>query len=193
MENLDKQIKKQSINFGLVLGVISLTLSILTYYLIINSTSSMVFIIAGPIILSFIIPIVLVVLLCLDFRKKIGGFWVFKQAVTGFFIMFLIAFAIKTVGNDLIFAKFIEPNMFQKTQSAMMEATVSMLEKSGAEQTVIDDKKQEIEKQLNEQKTIGTGKIILDYGISILFIFVLALIFGAIFKKNPILIADEEN
>ena len=111
MENLDKQIKKQSIYFGLVLGVISLALSILTFYLIISSTSSLIFIIAGPILLSFIIPIVLVVLLCLDFRKKIGGFWVFKQAVTGIFIMFFIAFAIQTIGKDLIFAKFIEPKV----------------------------------------------------------------------------------
>jgi hypothetical protein len=189
METLEQKIRKASLNSGLILGLIFLVLGICTFYLI-TSLTSMWAILVVPICFSIIIPIVLVVLFCMDIRKKIGGFWTFKQAATGIFIMFFAAYIVQSVGRDLIFAKFIEPNMVEKTQQATINATTAMLEKSGAEQSQIDTKIATIQKQFDDQKNITVGKQIQSIGISIIFIFVCALIFGAIFKKDPPLYAE---
>jgi len=190
MEDLQQKIKVNSFKSGLILGIILLVLGILSFYFIVGMATSFLMIIIVPILFSFIIPIVLVVLICFDLRKKIGGYWNFRQATTGIFIMFFVAYLVQYVGKDIIFAKFVEPNMIQKTQDAMMDATSTMMEKAGTEQGQIDEKKAEIQKQFDAQKEVTVGKIIQGIAISIILMFVLALIFGALFKKDPPLFAD---
>jgi len=186
MENLNQQIRKNAITSGLILGLITLVLGIFSFYFITGMTTSFAMIIGAPIIFSIIIPIVMVILFCIDMRKKIGGYWIFKQAVTGIFIMFLVAYAVQTVGMNFIFAKVIEPNMVQKTQDAMTNATTAMLEKTGADQATIDSKIADVQKQFDSQKNVSIAKTIEGIAISIILMFVVALIFAAIFKKDPL-------
>ncbi|MDB4902331.1 MAG: hypothetical protein JWQ63_1612 [Mucilaginibacter sp.] len=190
MENLDQKTRKQSFQYGLILGAILLVLGIFSFYFIIGMTSSFWMVIFAPFIFSIIIPIILVIFFSLDIRKKIGGYWSFKQATTGIFIMFFMAYVVQFIGRDLIFAKLIEPQMVQKTQEAVMNATTAMLEKTGADQAQIDDKKASIQKQFDLQTNITVGKVIQSIAITIILIFVLALIFGAIVKKDTPLFAD---
>jgi hypothetical protein len=190
METLDQKIRKQSFQYGLILGAILLVLGIFSFYFIIGMTSSFWLVIFGPFIFSIILPIIVVVFFCLDIRKKVGGYWSFKQATTGIFIMFFMAYMVQFIGRDMIFAKLIEPNMVQKTQEAVMNATTAMLEKTGADQAQIDDKKASIQKQFDQQTNVTVGKVIQGIAITIILIFVLALIFGAIVKKDPPLFAD---
>ena len=189
MENLEQKIKRESFKSGLVLGGILLALGILTFYFITVLTNSVWLILSGPIIFSVLVPIILVVFLCISIRKRIGGYWSFKQATTGVFIMFIMAYAIQTIGRDLIFAKIIEPDMVVKTQKSVMRATTGMLEKSGADQTHIDAKLDEIQKQFDDEKNVPVSKIVEGIVISVILIFAFALIFGAIFKKDPPLFA----
>jgi hypothetical protein len=186
MENLNQQIRKNALTNGLMLGLITLVLGIFSFYFITGMTTSFAMIIGGPIIFSIIIPIVIVILFCIDMRKKIGGYWTFKQAVTGIFIMFLAAYVIQMVGRDFVFAKFIEPNMIEKTQDAMTKATTAMLEKSGTDQATIDSKVADMQKQFDAQKDVSVAKTIEGIGISLILMFVVALIFAAIFKKDPL-------
>ncbi|MEO6849382.1 MAG: hypothetical protein ABI203_04530, partial [Mucilaginibacter sp.] len=60
------------------------------------------------------------------------------------------------------------------------------LEKSGQDQTTIDNKVAEIQKQFDDQKNVTTGKKIEGIAISIILIFAVALLFAAIFKKEPL-------
>jgi len=192
MEDLQQKIKVSSFKSGLTLGAILLVLGIFSFYFIIRMAASFLLIIIGPIVFSIIIPIVLVIFICFDLRKKIGGYWNFRQATTGIFIMFFVAYIVQYIGKDVVFAKFVEPNMVQKTQDAMMDATTAMMEKAGTDQTQIDEKKAQIQKQFDGQKEITIGKIIQGIIISIILMFVLALIFGALFKKDPPLFADSD-
>jgi hypothetical protein len=184
-EKLDTRIKKQGFEKGILLGVILLALGIFTFYFITGMTQSMWLIIFMPVITSIIIPLFIAVLFSLSLKKAIGGFWNLKQAVTGIFIMFLTSHAISTIGRDIIFAKLVEPQMVEKMATAIVNSTTGMLEKSGAEQSQIDEKMAEIEKKFDEQKNPTWGNIIQGVVISIIMVFVLALIFGAIFKKDP--------
>jgi hypothetical protein len=191
MENLDSAIKKNALNNGLVLGVIMLILGIITFYVMISIESALWLIIVVPIVFSVILPIAIAIYFTIDLRKKVGGFWDFKQATTGIFIMCLVSFAIQTVGRDVLFAKLIEPDMAKKTQDAVVRATTAMMEKSGADQEKIDKQIESTEKQFDSQVNPTPGKVIQGIGTSILFVFILALILAAFFKrKAPYTIED---
>lgn len=195
MENtgIESAIKKNGLISGLLLGGVLFALSIFSFYFITSMTSSFWMIIFGPVIFSVIVPIVVSVFMSLDMRKKIGGFWTFKQATTGIFIMFMVCYLLSS-GLSWVYTKTIEPEMVQKTQTAMVDATTAMLEKSGADQTKIDKQTAEIEKKFEEQKNVSAGKIAQSFAITIILLFVVAVIFGAIFKKDPPLfdVIDEQ-
>jgi len=188
MDDLQKVIRKNSLISGLYLGMVLLVLSIFSFYFITGLVSSQLLIIIVPIFLSVIFPILIVIFLIMNLRKKIGGYWDFKKAVRGIFIMFLLSYGIQFLGKDLIFAKLIEPNMALKTKEAMKSATISMLKKTGASQAQIDEKSSSIEKDFNNQHEVTIGNYIQSLGVTIIFIFVFALIFAALFKKDlPVL------
>jgi len=191
METLEQKIKKNAVNSGLLLGVIMLVLSIFTFYFITSLTTNFWLVAFAPIIFSILLPIVIVVFFCIDLRKKIGGFWTFKQATTGIAIMFFMVFVVQVLGRDLLFAKVIEPEMAQKMQTAIINATTGMMEKSGADQTAVDEKTASIQKQFDSQTNPTIAKTVTGYAIAIVMIFVLALIFGAIFKRAPLLSIDD--
>jgi hypothetical protein len=191
MENLNQQIRKNAITSGLIYGIIVLVLNILSFYFITTMTTSFVLMLVSPIVLSIAIPLLIIVFFCLDLRKKIGGFWTLRQATTGAFIIVFTAFIVSTIGKDLIFIKLIEPNMIEKTQDAMMSATRSLMEKSGNDQSQIDEKMADVKKKFDDQKNLSTGKIIEGYAITIVFLFIFALILGAVFKRNPLRTIEE--
>ncbi|HEX3384262.1 MAG TPA: DUF4199 domain-containing protein [Mucilaginibacter sp.] len=187
MENLDKQIRKIGFNNGIILGVITLALGIFSFYFMTQMTTSFwMVVLVGPVLFSLIVPIVIVIFYCIDFRKKIGGFWTFKQALTGIFIMLLVAYVISAIGNNLIFAKLIEPNMVEKMQNSIINSTRSFMEQSGTDQSTIDSKIVDMQKTFDDQKNMTVGKTIMRQCIALVVIFILALIFAAIFKRNPL-------
>jgi hypothetical protein len=186
MTQLESTIRRASSIRGLILGVVLLAVSILSFYVLTSDTGNNAWLIVfSPIIFSVFIPILIVLVFCFNLRKNIGGYWTFRQAVTGIFIMFVLSYAIQVIGRDVVFSRVIEPDMVIKTQTAMLKATTTMLKKSGANQATIDQKKADIQKQLTEEKNITVGSIIQGYVITLIFLFVFAVIFGAILKKNP--------
>lgn len=182
-DNVNKQLKINAVIKGVILGAVLLASSIFSYYLITALTKSSWLIITGPYLFSIIIPIIIIAFFCIDMRKKLGGYWGFKQSVTAIFIMFMVCYGILTIGRDLIFARLIEPDMAQKTQAVMLNVRAEQLKISGANQT-------EINKQLTELKkefavTPGAFSIVQDYLTNIIFLFAIAVVFAAIFKKEP--------
>lgn len=178
-----KQLRTWGIIFGLLLGVVLTLLNIISFYVMLSATS-VVLISAIPFIFSILLPILLVVVLCFNFRKKIGGLWTLREAATGIFIMFFTAFVILFLLRDQLFAKVIEPHMIEKTQAAMTSSVSKFLKESKTSQDVIDKKLDEIQKEFDAQKDVTIGKQIQGIGISIIFMFVLAIIFAAFFKKE---------
>lgn len=183
MENLDQAIKKNGATTGLILGAISLVLGILNFYYMTAIATSFWAMILGPIVISMIIPLVLAILFSKDLRKKIGGFWNFKQATTGLFIMFFVSYLVSFAGN-LVFTKVVEPNSIDKLKTAMVTATTNMMEKSGASQEKIDESIARTEKSFDDQKDQSAGKIFKGVAIAVIVCFVFALIFAAFLKKE---------
>ncbi len=183
MENLDSSIKKNGFSNGLLLGVALFIVNVIAFYIFISSTAPMTIILV-PLFFTILIPLGISIFLTLDLRKKIGGFWTFRQATTGIFVMFFMAFVVQYVTRDLIFAKVIEPEMTTKMQTAVVNLTTAMMEKTGVDQTKIDAKIDEIQHQFETQQQVGLVKTLQGFVTAIIFTFVLALIFGVIFKRE---------
>jgi hypothetical protein len=176
--------RKNALYNGLALGAALFVLGTIVYYILIGTTSVWVITLV-PTVISVIIPILLAVFMSLDLRRKMGGYWTFKQATTGIFIMFIVAYAFNTIARDLIFAKLIEPDMIKKTEAAVINSTQAMMEKSGVDQATIDRRTADAQKQFDEQQHLSAGKILSGIGVTIVLLFVVALLFGAMFKKDP--------
>ena len=185
MNDIERKIKINGVKSGVLLGLIITALSISSYYFITSIIKSAVLFVAGPIIFSIFIPIFCVVFFCFNARKSIGGYWTFKQATTGIFTMFLIAYLVQFIGKSIIFDKFIEPNGIQKTQTAAINAKAAILKQRGNDQAAIDKDIAEMKKEFGQQQNTSIGSVIQGIVISILFMFLLALIFGSLFKREP--------
>src|SRR3982751_2887303 len=105
MDSIERRIKINGVKSGVILGVIVTAFSIASFYYITASPSAAMFV-AGPIIFAVFLPIFCVTFLCFKARKDVGGYWTFKQATTGIFTMFLVAFVMQFIGKDIVFDKF---------------------------------------------------------------------------------------
>ena len=184
-QTLEQKIKKAAVPSGLIYGIVSLVMAIAAFYYIVGVASSLVGLTVVPFILSVIVPIAAAVFLTLDLRKKIGGYWNFRQAVTGIFIMFFVGFWVSYLGRDFLFAKLIEPDMVTKTENAFIAPMTKMMEKSGADQDKIDQQLDKFKQNFESQKVVTVGSVVKNVTIAIILTFVFSLIFAAIFKKEP--------
>jgi cytochrome c biogenesis factor len=190
METLDQQIRKKAIDSGILLGAISIVLSIFSFYLVTSIGKSFFVVVFGPVVIV-ILSLAIMVVFAAQLRKKIGGFWTFRQATTGIAVMLFVSALLNVIVYNLAFGKLIEPKMIDKMETAMVGATTQMMEKSNADQDKIDKQNEAVQKQFEDQKNPTIGKIITGYAIQIILIFVFALILGAIFKRPPLLKVED--
>jgi hypothetical protein len=183
--DFEQRIKIIFLKYGIVLGFILLALSISSYYLITRVNTSPVLFIAIPVFFSLFIPILVTVYFCFNGRRQLGGYWTLKQATTGIFIMFLMAYVIQFIGKDIVFDKVIEPNNIVTTQHAAIKAKTTLMKQNGDSQKAIDHSIAEMKKDFAAQQNTTVGSTIQGLVFSILFVFLFALVFGALFKKVP--------
>lgn len=183
MELSQRQMQKKAAIYGLAFGVVSLVIGIAALYLIAD-TKSMVVVIGSPILLSFVLPIILAVYFCLNLRKQVGGYWTFREATSGIFVLFISAYLIYSLGN-YVFAHAIDPNINKAVKENIVNVTERFASKQDIPTEQIDEKIEEMREQLAEEQTQTTGKIFQSVVYAIIIIFVGSLIFAAIFKKDP--------
>jgi len=183
---LEKTIKIQGLIKGLILGAVLAVVSIIYFYFMV-SIASAVAITVGAILFTYIFPIAIAAMFCINLRNKVGGYWTMRQAATGIFIMFFISNLTIFILRDQIFANTIEPQMAQKTKTAMVTALNKLKESTAKpeEKKEADAKIQEMEKSFQTGKSVTIGQQIQSLGISIIFLFVLSIIFAAFFKREP--------
>lgn len=185
-EKVKKNIQKEGLIRGVLLGLIISAANIFAfYYLTQMVTSTMAVVIGYVVVFPILIPVVSACLFINNLREKIGGYWVFRQSVMGIFIMFFSAFIMQFIIKDMVFAKVIEPQMVQKTVTAFITDAKADFKKRNVSQKDIDQKIKEIHQELDPQKTITIAQEIQSIAFTIIFLFVLSLIFAAFFKREP--------
>lgn len=183
-EEIDRKIKKQGLIKGLLLGGILSVLSVLFFYFMILIAKSAVTITIGSVLFTYILPIGISILFCNALRKKIGGFWSLRQATTGIFIMFFASYLVVYIVKDQVFAKIIEPDMAHKTEAAMLNALNKLKASNPESKKEADAKIAEMQKAFEGEKSITIGQQIQALAISIIFLFVLSIVFAAFFKNE---------
>jgi uncharacterized membrane protein (UPF0127 family) len=101
--------------------------------------------------------------------------------------MFVISNLMIFILRDQVFARVIEPNMVQKTETAMVSALTKLKEATTKpeERKEADAKILEMKKGFESNKTFSIGQQIQSLGISIIFLFVLSVVFAVFFKREP--------
>ena len=79
--------------------------------------------------------------------------------------------------------------MITKMENAMIKSGTALYEQQGKDQDQIDAFTDKISKSLDPQKNVGVGQTIQGFVISIILVFVAALIFASFFKKEAPLFA----
>ncbi|MDB5116814.1 MAG: hypothetical protein JWQ79_2306 [Mucilaginibacter sp.] len=174
------EIGRLSLRSGLLIGGVSVILAI-------------VFRIVDPLmqftnmwvqILSTIITIALLVILAIDIRKKIGGFWSFGEAFKSLIIMSFITM-ILTILYGFILFKFIDPDMPAKINDASQAVIEQRLSKMGISQDKIDEVSKTFESGEFKAKLEPTLKNeVTSLGFGLIIYAVIDLIIAACVKKQ---------
>jgi predicted type IV restriction endonuclease len=135
-------------------------------------------------VFQFILPLAFSVVFSILIRQNIGGYWSFRQAVQGVFIMFLISFAILTIGRDWIFGKLIEPNMLTKTEIAIENSERISYKQQGLSHDKIEIKIAEKKQQFAMQKKATFLDLVEGYITTILLLSVLAMLFSLVLRRE---------
>ncbi len=176
-----------AINNGLYIGGISTILGILVYYVSPDLMGATSF---G--IIMMLLSLALYIFFTIDLRKKIGGFWSFREALKGIFLMSFIA-GLVSIAVNFVFYKFIEPGAYEKISEIMTQNLSATYEKLGIDQATIDKTIPAVLEKMKAQFDPSFTDVLKNLGIAVLGQFVMSLIFAAIFKKEqPIFTSTEE-
>jgi hypothetical protein len=182
---MEDQIKKATIGklgvqYGLLIGGITIVLAV-------------VFRIVDPLmqftnlwvqLFGAVLGIVLIVVLGLEIRKRIDGYWTFGEAFRALMTMAVFITIITILYNFVLF-KFIDPDMPTKINDATETVTAERLAKMNMDQDKIDEVTKIFhngEFKAKLEPTLKNEALGICY--SILFYIVINLIIAACIKKN---------
>ncbi|SEL03736.1 DUF4199 domain-containing protein [Parapedobacter koreensis] len=178
--------KKIAATNALIWAAINIIIFLLVYYASPTTLANPAF---G--FISIAIGIGLAVYFTLDLRKKVGGYWSFREALGNIFVMFFIQVVVYTLFTTA-FAKWIEPDYANMMREASLNATTRVAEAFSSDQEVIDKMIADAEKNIEKQVNPSFVDLVQGLAIAAIIYFIGALIFAAIFKRNPPLFAPAE-
>lgn len=186
MEVSLQNLNKAAVTNGIIIGILSSVIGVVTFYMFPSLLGSMSFGI-GTLVVSLLIYI----FFTLDLRKKIGGYWSFREALKGIFLMAFVAGLLYSIVN-YVFYKFIEPDAFLKISGFVEEGMSKTFESMGMEQDKIDEAVSKQVEGMKAQYDPTPLQFLKNLGIAVLIQFVMSLIFAAIFKKEAPVFAPVE-
>lgn len=141
---------------------------------------------------SLLTSIVLAVYFIKDIRAKIGGYWSFREALKYIFVLFFIQTALTMIFTTA-FGKWIEPSYIEMRLAEARNEAVENAEKMFRDQDQIDAVVEQSEQWSTFLIDPDLKAFLLMLGIMVIFYFIGALIFAAIFKRErPVFITDDD-
>lgn len=183
--------KKLAFIGGLIWTGINMFILLVTYY-------GMPQLLGSPAygIVSMVISLGLAIYFTLDLRKKVGGYWTFKEALSNIFILFFVQQLLYTA-LVLGFGKYVEPAYNDYMREVTLNATVEMAEAfGGGDADMVDNMIAEAEASVEKSLNPTLMDFVQAQAIAVIVCFILALIFAAIFKRERPVFApavDDEN
>ncbi|MDO9553785.1 DUF4199 domain-containing protein [Rhodonellum sp.] len=167
---------KAGLNSGLILGLISVVLTYVIYF--VDSSLLAAWYVGIGI---FVLFIGLIIYFGIQYRNSIGGYMPFGAAFNFSFITLVVAGIIGVLANILLFTV-VDPALPNVLVDAQMETQMAMLDKFGAGDSISSEQLDEMRTNLQNAYTPfgqlkGFGFLLIGYAI-------FALILGAILKKR---------
>ncbi|QJD95074.1 DUF4199 domain-containing protein [Mucilaginibacter robiniae] len=181
---MDILLRKEGALRGLLFGGILLAVNILLIYYTayIAQVPGVFFVVSF--IGSFVVQIGLALLFTASLRKKIGGYWTLKQATSGLFVMLFVTYLISSVGR-WVFSNYIDQATVQKANTETLAIQRKALQSTHRSEADIQSTLEATQKSMNEGDTLSIGRVIQNLLISVILIFAIAAILGALFKREP--------
>lgn len=178
--------KKLAFINGLIWAVINVAIFLITYYVKPNWIGSGFYQ-----AFQLLLGVGLAIYFTLDIRNKVGGYWSFKEALRAIFLMFIMQ-ALIVYAFTIIFGKIIEPDYAVKMKDIMVSNMTTMMEKIGSSQEEIDEAIAKNEETFDNSINPGPKELFIGVAGVIVMYFIGALIFAAIFKKDPPIFVNSE-
>jgi Ca2+/H+ antiporter len=186
MDKINLEIRNKGAIYGVGLGFILLVLGLFLYYYKTKLTESFFMIAVGGDYILWLLRLLIAALFCFNLRKKIGGYWTVRQATTGIFIMFIVAYAIQLMGRDVLFEKVIDQNAVINTRNAFKAANLKIF-KEDADSKFFKEREKKIDERYPiQQKDVSIPNIMMTFLTDIILMFAVSLIFASLFKRDPL-------
>lgn len=167
-------VKKNGLNFGIIVGVLSILATTIIYVIDIKMFVS--FWVGIPL---FLVNLIIGIIAVAKTKKGLNGFISFKEAFSVYFFALALGSLIGMVYTYLLF-NIIDPSSKEVLMDAAVEKTVEMMQNFGAKTG--DIKRTVEEMQLTDNFSIVSQ--LKSYLGSLVFTIVIGLIVAAAFKKN---------
>jgi hypothetical protein len=187
MELSLQNLNKAASTNGVIIGILSTVIGVVTFYMFPSLLGSMSFGIG-----TLAVSLVIYIFFTLDLRKKIGGFWNFREALKGIFLMAFVAGLLYSVAN-FAFYKFAEPDAYDKIAGYMEAGMTKTLENMGMSQDQIDEAISKQSEGIKAQYDPTPMQFFKNLGVAVIVQFIMSLIFAAIFKKEEPVFASTED
>jgi hypothetical protein len=185
MENKNSLLK-ESVQAGLIIGAIGIIVFVLEYVADIKPIGFMI-----PILMLLVglaINITILVIYLKKYRTGLGGFISFKDA----FLFALIALVVAGIISSLfsfLFMQFFDPGYMK----GIMEAQKDWMEGYLSGKMSDDQIQQQLDKIDEQMNVTALSQTLKTLGGSVIFGAIIALIVGAIMKKNPDIFDDKSS
>ncbi|KXK40461.1 MAG: DUF4199 domain-containing protein [Saprospiraceae bacterium] len=177
-----KDLKPIWLKYGVLYGIVSILISLFSYYISFIGLGLQTAI-------GFIVPILFMYLAAKELREENGGQLSFGAGLKEMFFTGLVGAAISVLFT-IVIINFIDPGLIDKMTEMSVESTRSMMESLG----VPDDQIEEAIENAEESAASGFTPLNLMMGlvISAVFTFIIAAVMALIMKKerDPF---DDEN
>jgi hypothetical protein len=175
MEN-EKKPFKAGLNSGLIIGLISVVITFLIYF--INSSLLVTWYIGIGLLVLYI---GLIIFFGKQYRESIGGYMTFGNAFNFCFITLVVSGVIGVLGNLLLYTV-IDPALPEVLANTQMENQMAMLDSFGAGDAISTEQMDEMRSGIEEAYTPagqlkGFGFLLIGYAI-------ISLILGAVLRKK---------
>lgn len=167
-------LRKNSLNFGLFLGVFLVVMTTLIYSIDISLfTSSWIGIVNVIIITGF------GAFAAMKYKKNIGGFITYKETFSSYFITVTLGFFISTAFSILLF-NFIDPEAKTIITENIIKYSVTMMEKFGTKAADINKMIEEMQKS----DPFGTMGQVKGFAFNLIVYSIIGLILSLIIKRD---------
>lgn len=167
---------KAGLNAGLILGIVSIVMTFLIYFIAPERLAS--FSTAMIILCIFLGALIY---LGIQYRKSIGGFMDFGTAFKFAFVALVVAGVMGVVGNSLLYTV-VDPDLPAVLADVQMKTTLEMMDRFGASGSMSSEQLDQMKSEF--QKAYTPLGMLKGFWVPLLFYAIVSLIVAAIIKRR---------